>query len=63
MAQTVLVSARRPARSLRMRSAPVIAFSPIGGRRLISSRVLSRPVVGSELSPNLGDGRSQAAAA
>ena len=62
MAQTVLVSARRPARSLRMRSAPVIAFSPIGGRRLISSRVLSRPVV-AELSPNLGDGRSQAAAA
>jgi len=28
--------ARRPARSFRMRSAPVIAFTPIGGRRLIS---------------------------
>jgi hypothetical protein len=38
----VRVSARRPARS-RMRSAPVIAFSPAD--RLISSRVLSRPVV------------------
>jgi hypothetical protein len=32
MAYTVRVSARRVARSLRMRSMPVIAFSPIGGR-------------------------------